>query len=211
MKSDKISLDLSKRGINMDNTILDILNNNHGYITSKEITNRGIHRMHLKKLCDENRIEKVGTGIYIDKSIMPDYFYIMNLELPNIVYSHMTALYFHNLSIKAPSDSYDITVPNNYYNYKLKNHNVFYCDKETYEIGISYVQTPMGYFVKAYDMERCICDIIRSKNRMDFELVKYSIKAYLKRKDKDLTKLSIYANKLGIGKEVANYLEIYYE
>ena len=46
---------------------------------------------------------------------------------------------------------------------------------------------------------------------MDFELVKYSIKAYLKRKDKDLTKLSIYANKLGVSKEVANYIKIFYE
>ncbi len=195
----------------MKNLVFDILNNNQGYITTKEITNKGIHRMCLKKMCDDGIIEKVGTGIYIDKAIIPDYFYVMSLELPNVVYSHMTALYFHDLSIKAPNDSFDITVPNNYFNYKLKKHNVFYCDKEKYNIGIIFVKTPMGHMVKTYDMERCICDIIKSKNRMDFELVKYSIKAYLKRKDKDLTKLSIYASKLGIEKEVANYLEIFYE
>ncbi|MBO4668065.1 MAG: type IV toxin-antitoxin system AbiEi family antitoxin domain-containing protein [Bacilli bacterium] len=195
----------------MKSIIVDILNSNQGYITTKEITNKGIHRMYLKKMCDDGIIEKVGTGIYIDKSIIPDYYYIMRLELPNVVFSHMTALYFHNLSIKAPNDSFDITVPNNYFNYKLKNHNVFYCDKESYEIGLTYVRTPMGNLVKAYDMERCICDIIKSKNRIDFELIKYSIKTYLKRKDKDLTKLSIYARKLGIEKEVANYLEFFYE
>lgn len=195
----------------MKNLIIDIMNNNHGYITSKEITNKGIHRMYLKKLCDNGIIEKVGTGVYIDKAIIPDYYYIMSLELPNIVYSHMTALYFHDLSIKAPNDSFDITVPNNYYNYKLKKHNGFYCDKSTYEIGITNVKTPMGHLVKAYDMERCICDIIKSKNRMDFELVKYSIKAYLKRKEKDLTKLSMYADKLGVSKEVTHYLEFFYE
>ena len=195
----------------MKNLIIDIMNNNHGYITSKEITNKGIHRMYLKKLCDDGIIEKVGTGVYIDKAIIPDYYYIMSLELPNIVYSHMTALYFHDLSIKAPNDSFDITVPNNYYNYKLKKHNVFYCDKDSYEIGITNVKTPMGHLVRAYDMERCICDIIKSKNRMDFELVKYSIKAYLKRKEKDLTKLSMYADKLGVSKEVAHYLEFFYE
>lgn len=195
----------------MKNAIANMLKDNHGYITSKEITNKGIHRMYLKKMCDEGKIEKVGTGIYIDASIIPDYYYIMSLELQNIIYSHMTALYFHNLSIKAPNDKYDITVPNNYYNYKIKNHNVFYCDKEKYEIGITYVKTPMGHYVKAYDMERCICDIIKDKKRMDFELVKYSIKAYLKRKDKDLTKLAIYADKLGVSKEVAHYLEVFYE
>ena len=88
---------------------------------------------------------------------------------------------------------------------------MFYCDKEKYEIGITYVETPMGHYVKAYDIERCICDIIKDKKRMDFELVKYSIKAYLKRKDKDLTKLAIYADKLGVSKEVAHYLEVFYE
>ena len=193
------------------NAIYDIIENNHGYIQSKEITDRGIHRMYLKKLCDDGKLEKVATGIYIDNRTIPDYYYILQLELSNIVYSHMTALYFHNLSIKAPNDRYDITVPNNYYNYKLKIHNVFYCDRDTYDIGITYVNTPMGNKVKAYDMERCICDIIKSKNRMDFELVKYSIKEYLKRKDKDLAKLSIYAKRMGIDKEVANFLEIFYE
>lgn len=211
MKYDIISLEKSRSNTDMDNIIIEILNSNNGYITSKEITNKGIHRMYLKKLCDAGIIEKVGTGIYIDKSIIPDYYFILSLELPNIVYSHMAALYFHNLSIKAPNDSFDITVPNNYYNYKLKNHHVFYCDKETYKMGITYVQTPMGHLVKTYDIERCICDIIKSKNRMDFELVKYSIKAYLKRKDKDLTKLFKYASKLGVEKEVANCLEFFYE
>ena len=66
----------------------------------------------------------------------------------------------------------------------------------------------MGNKVKAYDMERCICDIIRSKNRMDSEHVKHSIREYVKRKDKDLVKLSKYAEKLGVKKEVMDYVEL---
>ena len=64
----------------------------------------------------------------------------------------------------------------------------------------------MGNNVRVYDMERCICDIIRSKNRMDLEHVKYSIREYLKRKDKNLIKLSNYAKE-----EVINYVEVFYE
>ena len=123
----------------------------------------------------------------------------------------MTALYFHGLSIKAPNDKYDITVPNNYFNYKIKNHNVFYVDIDIYELGIMEVKTPMGNIVKAYDMERCICDIIRSRKRMDSEYVKYSIREYLKRKDKDIIKLSNYAEKMGIKDDVMDYLEVFYE
>ena len=191
--------------------IESIMKMNNGYITSKELSNFGIHRMYLNIMKEKGMIEKVGNGIYIDSSKIEDSYFVFSLELTNIIYSHMTALYFHGLSIKAPDENYDITVPNNYFNYKIKNHNVFYVDKDIYELGLTEVETPMGNKVKTYDIERCICDIIRSKNRMDSEHVKHSIRKYIKRKDKDLVKLSQYAEKMGIKEEVMNYVEIFYE
>ena len=191
--------------------IESIMKMNNVYVTSKELSNLGIHRMYLKIMKEKGMIEKVGNGIYIDSSKIEDSYFIFNLELPNVIYSHMTALYFHGLSIKAPNDRYDITVPNNYFNYKIKNHNVFYVDKKTYKLGLTEVETPMGNKVRVYDIERCICDIIRSKNRMDSEHIKYSIREYLKRKDKDIAKLSNYANEIGIKDEVMSYVEVFYE
>lgn len=191
--------------------IESIMKMNNGYITSKELSNFGIHRMYLNIMKEKGMIEKVGNGIYIDSSKIEDSYFVFNLELPNIIYSHMTALYFHGLSIKAPNDKYDITVPNNYFNYKIKNHNVFYVDKDIYKLGLIQVKTPMGNEVRTYDLERCMCDIIRSKNRMDLEHVKYAIREYLKRKDKNLNKLSEYAERLGIKEEVMNYMELFYE
>ncbi len=191
--------------------IESIMKMNNGYVTSKELSNLGIHRMYLNIMKDKGMIEKVGNGIYIDSSKIEDSYFVFGLELSNIIYSHMTALYFHGLSIKAPNDKYDITVPNNYFNYKIKNHNVFYVDKNIYELGLTQVDTPMGNKVKSYDIERCVCDIIRSKNRMDSEFVKYSIREYIKRKDKDLVKLSKYADKMGIKNEVMDFMELFYE
>lgn len=191
--------------------IESIMEMNNGYVTSKELSNFGIHRMYLNIMKEKGIIEKVGTGIYIDSKKIEDSYFVFSLELPNVIYSHMTALYFHGLSIKAPNNKLDITVPNNYFNYKIKRHNVFYVDKDIYELGITEIKTPMGNKVKAYDIERCICDIIRSKNRMDSEHVKYSIREYLKRKDKNLIKLSNYADKMGIKDDVMNYLEVFYE
>lgn len=184
---------------------------NNGYVTSKELSNLGIHRMYLNIMKEKGIIEKVGNGIYIDSTKVEDSYYVFSLELSKVVYSHMTALYFHGLSIKATNDKYDITVPNNYFNYKIKEHNVFYVDKDIYELGLAEVKTPMGNSVRVYDVERCICDIIRSKKRMDSEYVKHSIREYVKRKDKDLVKLSSYADKMGIKEEVMNYIEVFYE
>lgn len=190
--------------------IEELMKANNGYVTSKLISELGIHRMYLNIMKEKGIIEKVGNGIYIDSKEIEDSYYIFNLELPNIIYSHMTALYFHGLSIKAPNDKFDITVPNNYFNYKIKKHNVFYVDKEIYSLGLTEVETPFGNKVRVYDIERCICDIIRSKNRMDLEQVKHAIRTYIKKKDKNINKLSEYAEKLGIKKEVIDYIEIFY-
>ena len=188
-----------------------VMKMNNGYITSKELDNYGIHRMYLNTMWKKGIVEKVANGIYIDSSKIEDSYYIFNLSMPNTIYSHMTALYLHGLSIKSPNNKYDITVKKTYNSKHLKDHNAFYVPDDIYELGLTEVETPMGNKVRVYDIERCICDIIRSKNRMDSEHVKHSIREYIKRKDKDLIKLSKYSEKLGIKKEVMDYLEMFYE
>ena len=125
-------------------TIIELMNNNNGYITSKLITGLGIHRMYLNILQKEKVIEKVANGVYMDVNKLEDSYYVFSISTPNAVFSHMMALYFYGLSIKAPSEQYDITVCNNYFNYKIKNHNVFYVDKDIYELGLIQINILMG-------------------------------------------------------------------
>ena len=191
--------------------IWELIKINNGYITTKELEDLGISRNYLSVMTKKNMIEKVAKGIYIDSTKVEDVYYVLSVSTPKIIYSHMTALYFHNLSIKAPDGSFDITVTKKYNNSKLKKHNVFYIDDRFYNIGITEVKTPQGNNVKVYDVERCICDIIRSKKRMDIEHIKYAIKEYLKRKDNDLIKLSKYADMFGIKEEVMDFVSMMYE
>lgn len=191
--------------------IEELMKKNSGYITSKELDMFDIHRMYLSIMQDKGIIKKVASGIYIDTKNNVDNYYVFGLSMPNVIFSHMIALYFHGLSLKDPNGIYDITVKRNYNSIHLRKHNVFYVDNDIYELGLIEVKTPMGNKVKAYDIERCICDIIRSKNRMDSEFVKHSIREYIKRKDKDLIKLSKYADKMGIKKEVMDFMEVFYE
>ena len=94
--------------------IKSIMKMNNGYVTSKELDNFGVHRMYLNSMWKKGIVEKLATGIYIDSSKIEDNYYVFSLSMPNTIYSHMTALYFHGLSIKAPNDRYDITVKKNY-------------------------------------------------------------------------------------------------
>ena len=188
--------------------IKELMKKNKGYITSKELDMFDLHRMYLSIMQDKGIIKKVAPGIYIDVNIEKDNYYIFGLSMPNVIFSHMTALYFHGLSTKIPNCVYDITVKRSYNSTHLRKHNVFYVDNDIYELGLTEIETPMGNIVKVYDIERCICDIIRSKNRMDLKLVKSCVRKYIKSKNKDLTKLSLYAEKLGIKELVMNFIDM---
>lgn len=191
--------------------IKGLMEANNGYVTTKIITELGIHRMYLNIMKNKGLIENVGNGIYLEANKVKDSYFILSIETPSMIYSHMTALYFYGLSIKAPDYKYDISIPRNYHNQKIKKHHIFYISNKFYTLGLTEAKTPLGNKVRAYDVERCICDIIRSKNRMDMEHIKYSVKEYLKRKDKNLVKLSEYAEKMGIKEEVMNFVSMMYE
>ena len=191
--------------------IKELMKKNKGYITSKELDMFDLHRMYLSIMQDKGIIKKVAPGIYIDVNIKKDNYYIFGLSMPNAIFSHMTALYFHGLSTKSPNCVYDITVKTSYNSTHLRKHNVFYVNNDIYELGLTEIETPMGNKVEVEDIERCICDISRSKNRMGLELIKHSVKEYIKRKDKDLVKLSSYAEKLGIKDVVMDYVGMMYE
>ena len=132
--------------------IEELMKKNNGYITSKELDMFDIHRMYLSIMQEKGIIEKVASGIYIDTNKIEDNYYVFGLSMPNAIYSHMTALYFHGLSIKAPNDVYDITVKRSYNSVHLRKHNVFYVDNDIYEIGLTEIETPMGNKVKVYDV-----------------------------------------------------------
>lgn len=66
--------------------------------------------------------------------------------------------------------NYTATVPQNYHEDTVnEKYNVFYVSDDIYELGVVVIETPNGNKVRAYDKERCICNIIRSKGRMDSE------------------------------------------
>ena len=60
----------------------------------------------------------------------------------------------------------------------------------------------------AYDMERTICDIIRSRNKIGTETFLSALKMYVANPKKDLNKLNMYAKKFKLDKVVRQYLEV---
>ena len=192
-------------------TIKQIMDTNNGMLSTRMIEPLNISRQYLSIMENNNEIEKVSRGIYLSPSAFEDSYFSFQQKYKKAIFSHMNALYFYGMTEEFPYN-YTVTVPQNYHvdtvNEKC---NVFYVSDDIYEIGVVEVETPSGNKVRAYDKERCICDIIRSKGRMDPEQVKKSIKQYIQSKDKNVAKLSDYAKRMGISEKVMEMVGIYYE
>ena len=70
------------------------------------------------------------------------------------------------------------------------------------------MNTPFGNSGPVYDMERTICDLIRSRSGIEMQTFQDALKQYTKRKAKDLRKLMRYAQMFRVGKPLRQYLEV---
>ena len=66
-----------------------------------------------------------------------------------------------------------MTFPMNYNltNPKKENISCVQCKKEIYDLGIEEVTTPGGNAVRAYSVERTLCDILKPHSHVDIQVV----------------------------------------
>jgi predicted transcriptional regulator of viral defense system len=189
--------------------ILNLMKQNNNTITTKEVEDHDINRKFLTTMVRKGMIERVSHGIYVDTNEFGDEFFNVISQSKNAVFSHNTALYFHNLTDRTPYN-FDITVPHGYNGalQKDKKINLFYVNRKLHNIGLIEIKSPQGKRIRTYNMERTICDLLRSKKRLDNDIVKNAIKAYLKNPNKNIYKLNDYAEKFKVKEELNKYLEV---
>jgi hypothetical protein len=66
----------------------------------------------------------------------------------------------------------------------------------------------MGHQVIVYDVERTVCDVVRSRNKMDNQVFIDALRNYAARKDKNLNCIADYACKMGVYRILRQYLEV---
>lgn len=185
--------------------ILEIVRNNKGHTNNGYIKKQGIPTIYLTRLVNKGLLMRVERGIYVLPHILEDEFYINSLKYNGIVYSRKTALYLNKLANKSIR-SIEANVTFNYSNPNIKTVKLYRVNNVTYETGITKVVTPYGNEVKAYDKERCICDLF-VLDIYDNEEMRFAINEY--RKDKvDYEKLYKYAENLKVLDKVKSIFEV---
>ncbi len=186
-----------------------LLENQDGMLCAEQAVSAGISKPVFYNYVRSRDLERVAHGIYLAKDAWVDAMYLLHLRFSQVVFSHETALFFHDLTDREPLQ-YTVTVKTGYNPTKLKEENVqvFTIKAQLHGVGLITMQTPFGHNVPVYDMERTICDLLRSRNHIEMQAFQGALKAYARRKDKDLRALMRYANLFRVDKILRPYLEV---
>ena len=208
----KINYNISMKGsesMNQKEQIRNLFVENGGMIQTSQVMNTGIAKTVFYQYVRDNEVEQISHGVYATKDTWKDVMFLVHIRCKQAVFSHETALFFHDLTDREPIE-YEITVKTGYNPSKLKEDGikVYTIKKELHAEGIIMMQTSFGHFVPVYNMERTICDIVRNRNNTEMQTFQSALKQYVRRKDKNLRLLMQYAAKFHVEKILKQYLEV---
>lgn len=195
--------------MNINSEILQQMKKNNNVITTSQVLQLGYSKALLTKYVKAGLLERSRHGVYSLPDAVNDDMYALMLRSSKIIFSHDTALFLNGLSERTPF-RHTVTIPSDSaLPASMKGEcNCFYIKPELHRLGMIEKKTIFGNNVPCYNMERTICDFLRSRNRCDEETLISAVKNYAVSKDKNLSVLSDYAKRLRVGKALKHYLEV---
>lgn len=191
------------------NSVSEILKP-YDYLTPELAEKHGISKFKFYKYLSDNDFEQVSRGIYAAKDEWVDELYLLHQRCPNAVFSHDEAFYFHGLTDREPL-IHTLTMYSGYNSHRLTadgNCKVYTVKKELLNVGKITVKDNCGNQVSMYDLERTICDLMRSRNSIEIQEFNSVLKAYVSKKEKDLNRLMEYAKLFRVQNVIRKYLEV---
>lgn len=187
----------------------DVSNKNNGLILTKDAIGNGVSRASLSQLCKDGKISRVATGQYVLSDALNDEMLSLSVRSELIVFSHESALFLNGISERTPFE-HTVTIPSSKTLARSISSQckIYYIKDDLHELGKVRLITPMGNSVPSYDMDRTICDIVRSRSRIADEIFLSSLKQYAVSPNKNLANLSLYADRMGVLQQVRQYLEV---
>lgn len=189
--------------------IRKLLKDQHGTLLTSDLAKFNIPRIYLSILEHNGEIERVSRGVFRLVASIDDEMFNFQVRYMSSIFSHETAFYLHDLTDRTPL-SYSISIPVGYHSISLNEggHKIFYVNRELFALGVILMKSPHGNEIRTTNLERTICDVLRSRNQVDVQFVNEALKKYVVHTDRDIDQFYNYASRFGIQKIVRTYIEI---
>lgn len=185
---------------------VNIVENNGGFINTKEIKKQYLYRKIINAVNDGLLI-RIRQGIYADELSLANNMIDIEKIVPNGVLCLYSAFAHYELSTQIQS-GYCIAIANKR-KVRIPEYppiNLYYWKEDNLNFGIT-TENISGYNVRITDLERTVCDAIKYRNKIGFEVCGEVITEYLKRNNFNIAKLHEYAKKLRVDNILRRYIE----
>lgn len=189
--------------------ILNLAKQNNGIVTTAMVVSAGIPRGSLKYLADKGSLDWASRGVYILPEVWGDEFINLQSRYKCGIFALETALFLSNLTDRTPG-KFRMVFPGTYNLTSPKNAGIICSGSKEpfYSMGVEEIPTPSGNTVRAYGVERTLCDILKPRYHVDVQIVTDAYKQYTARKEKNIPLLSEYARVVKVEKRLRSYLEV---
>ncbi|MCP1103487.1 putative transcriptional regulator of viral defense system [Aequitasia blattaphilus] len=183
---------------------------NNDYLIPRIAKKAGVSKFKFYKYIHENGLEPVSRGVYSTGDNWKDELYVLHQRCPKAVFSHDEAFYYHGLTDREPL-VHTFTIYSGYNAHRLTadgSCKVYSVKKELLDVGKTMVKDNSGNRIPMYDLERTICDLVRSRNSIEAQDFSSVIKTYVSGKDKNLNRLMEYAKLFRVDNVIRRYMEV---
>jgi predicted transcriptional regulator of viral defense system len=192
----------------MRQSILIRLKQNSGFLRSADSLT-DTEKYHLRQLIKKGIVSRVKRGLYRLNESSGNF---QEAEVARIVppgiFCMFTAWSHYELTTHISAE-YHIAIPRSnkivlpvYPPVKL-----YYWSLETFNLG-KISREMNGSLVNIYDLERSVCDAVKFRHRIGFDILSEILRNYVRRKDKNLDKLLKYASILRISTTLNQLLQV---
>ena len=191
----------------MENSICFFMKSQGGYIRAKDIKdNRPMYDQLLVEVAKGN-VVRLRNGIYV----LPDEMAKTMIDVDTIVPDGILCMYsawaHYELTTKLPPSiciaiekKRKVILPD------YPPVSLYYWSRPALEIGVIQQEID-GYKVKIYDLEKSVCDAVKFRNKIGIDISSEILKNYLKRSDKNLTRLNEYAKRMRVANTMNSLID----
>lgn len=189
--------------------IRELIKDQKGMLLTSDLVKYGIPRTYLSILEKKGEVQRISRGVYLAANSMEDEMAGLQARYKSAIFSHETALYLWELTDRTPL-FYSVTVPAGYNATSLKvgGTKVYFVKRDLYPLGLTTMRSPHGNDIKTFNLERTICDVLRSRNQIDIQFINEALKRYVGKKGRNIDLLYGYARQFKIQKIVREYIEV---
>ena len=179
------------------------------YLSSTSVKEQG--RTAYYKMLESARqgeLIQVRRGVYANIDQLSSNMIDINTIVPDGILCLWSAWNIHQLTTSMPQAFHvaikrdrKVTVPS------FPKVEVHHCTEALLEIGVMTMEID-GFSIRIYDVERCVCDAIKFRNKVGIDVCSEILGNYLARPNRNISKLMNYARELRVSKTLEQYLQV---